>query len=253
MNLGAVGKWWTTKELGILRQVYPDGGVAACLPLLPGRTQEAIYQRAQRLQLKTSKPRGERKSWPHSPEKDERIRALYAGPRDPGDVVALARELGVPRWYVSKRATELGLVVPNQSETWSQAELDLLEATSHMLPECARRKFAKAGFKRSASAIKLRRSIDQVKASDNGYHSARQVAQLFGIDDKTVARWISMGLRARRRGTARTPEQGGDQWLVQEKDLRAFAIAHPLRIDLAKIPAASRPWFIGVLTGRPTA
>lgn len=247
------GPIWTTDELRTLAAYYPPGGVAACIPQLPGRSQEAIYQRAARLKLKTGRPRGDRNVWPHSEDKDARITALYTGTRGVGDVVALARELGVPRWYISKRATELGLVVPHRSDFWSQEELDLLEATSHMLPECARRRFAKTGFKRSASAIKLRRRMDQVKASDNGYHSARQVAQLLGVDDKTVARWISAGLRAKRRGTARTPEQGGDPYWIQEKDLRAYAIAHPLRIDLAKIPAASRPWFIGVIAGRPTA
>lgn len=41
--------FWTTAEERTLRAAYPQGGVNACLPLLPRRSKQAIRQRAYKL------------------------------------------------------------------------------------------------------------------------------------------------------------------------------------------------------------
>src|SRR5690606_10739093 len=38
--------FWTTRELKLVEQLYPAGGLPACLAALPNRTAGAIYQKA---------------------------------------------------------------------------------------------------------------------------------------------------------------------------------------------------------------
>ena len=35
-------RFWTTREIALLKATYPEGGVAACVPLLPGRSISAM-------------------------------------------------------------------------------------------------------------------------------------------------------------------------------------------------------------------
>ena len=61
-----------------------------------------------------------------------------------------------------------------------------------------------------------------------------------------VTRWIKSGhLKAKLRGTARTPQQNGDSYLIQEKDARRFILEHPTDIDLRKV---DQLWFLDVIT-----
>lgn len=47
------------------------------------------------------------------------------------------------------------------------------------------------------------------------------LAQLMGIDSHIVTRWIRTGLlRAKCRGTRRTPQQGGDSYAIRPADVR---------------------------------
>lgn len=66
--------------------------------------------------------------------------------------------------------------------------------------------------------------------------SANKVAKILGIDPKSVARECIAGrLKATRRKTQRTPQQGGDPWSIQRPDLRAFIIEHLGAIDMRKV------------------
>ena len=52
-------------------------------------------------------------------------------------------------------------------------------------------------------------------------------------------------LKAKFRGTARGPQQNGDSYLIQEKDVRRFILEHPTEIDLRKV---DQLWFIDLIT-----
>jgi hypothetical protein len=65
-------------------------------------------------------------------------------------------------------------------------------------------------------------------------------------DPHAVTRWIKSGhLKAKFRGTARGPQQNGDSYLIQEKDIRRFVLDHPTDIDLRKV---DQLWFLDLLT-----
>jgi hypothetical protein len=57
-----------------------------------------------------------------------------------------------------------------------------------------------------------------------------------------VTRSIKSGyLKAKFRGTARRPQQNGDGYLIQEKDVRRFILDHPIDIDPRKV---DQLWFL---------
>jgi len=247
---------WTTQEIAILREHYPVGGITACMARLQ-RTRSAIYQRVRELGIRSEGHKeGPRDRWQHDPEVDAQIRRLHETALVRGAIDAFAKRIGRPRWYVSKRARQMGLKTPRfREEPWSAAEIDLLHETSHIGTEAARLRFLKAGFRRSETAIEVKRKRERISIvqarQDAGMYTATQIAEMLGVGNKTPTLWIRYGeLKATRRGTDRGDDQGGDQWTIRERDLREFIITHPMRVELRKIPDSNRAWFIELLAGR---
>lgn len=245
--------FWTTRELAILRDRYANVGAAAIAREID-RPVGSVYQKANSLGLKTPAGASPYKSWPNAERIDEAIRLAHQKPPAKGDIARLAVELERPRWWVSRRARELGLKTPRFKEApWSEDELELLYETAHLSVATAQRRFARAGFVRTETAIMVQRKRHEARPGDNGMRTGTQVGKLLGVDIKTVTRWIAIGeLNAKKRGTERTSAQGGDHWWISDRSLRAFIAANPLRVELRKIPDSSRVWFIGLLTGAAT-
>jgi hypothetical protein len=81
---------------------------------------------------------------------------------------------------------------------------------------------------------------------DGSFYSAYSLAQALGIDPHAVTRWIKSGhLKGKFRGTARGPQQNGDSYLIQERDVRRFILEHPTDIDLRKV---DQLWFLDLIT-----
>ena len=73
------------------------------------------------------------------------------------------------------------------------------------------------------------------------------LAAAFGVDAHKVCTWIHRGLlRADRRGTDRTRQQGGDTWWIPISSVRKFILRAPEEIDLARV---EKFWFLDLLTG----
>lgn len=160
----------------------------------------------------------------------------------------LARMLGLPRWKISRRARQINAYQPRIKEApWSPRELHLLELNARYTPPVIRRKLKVAGFARTEEAIKIKLSRTHIKMNcEKG--SARAVAALFGVDASTIVdQWIRRGLlKAFRKGTKRTPQQGGDEWLIQDKEIRRFIVDNIGIIDLRRV---DKFWFVAILTG----
>jgi hypothetical protein len=102
-----------------------------------------------------------------------------------------------------------------------------------------------AGYTRTVTAIHLKLKRMKFK-HDGGYYSAYSLARALGIDPHGVTRWIKSGhLKAKFRGTVRGPQQNGDSYLIQEKDVRHFILQHPTDIDLRKV---DQLWFLDLIT-----
>jgi excisionase family DNA binding protein len=240
-------RFWTTAEIAIVREHYPHGGIDACVPLLSKRSRSSIYQRAGKLKLRAPGQPALRQSWKPDADIDARIVWLHQRPMGRGAILEFAARISRPQWWVSKRARELGLKTPRFKESpWSEAELALLHETSHLSAKQARIRFVKAGFTRSETAIHVmrkRQHISVVQArQDAGFYTGNQLAELFGVDPKTITRWIRIGeLEAARNG---------ENFSIRESALREFIITCPLRIELRKIPDSNRTWFIQLLAGK---
>jgi len=178
---------------------------------------------------------------------DQLIRELYLSHRDaktrPG-IRLLSKKVGMPHWALKKRARELGLARTKELP-WSERELEILARYAWMSDERIRLKLKAAGYSRTVTGIHLKLKRMRFK-HDGSFYSAYSLAQALGIDPHAVTRWIKSGhLKAKFRGTARGPQQNGDSYLIQEKDVRRFILEHPTDIDLRKV---DQIWFIDLIT-----
>ena len=159
-------------------------------------------------------------------------------------VRALAKKVGMPHWALKKRARELGLARTKELP-WSERELEILGRYAWMSDERIRLKLKAAGYTRTVTGIHLKLKRMRFK-HDGSFYSACSLAQALGIDPHAVTRWIKSGhLKAKLRGTARTGQQNGDSYLIQEKDVRRFILEHPTDIDLRKV---DQLWFLDLIT-----
>ena len=178
---------------------------------------------------------------------DQLIREIYLNHRDAKKrlgILFLAKKVGMPHWALKKRARELGLARAKELP-WSEPELAILSRYAWMSDERIRLKLKAAGYARTVTAIHLKLRRMRFK-HDGSFYSAYSLAQALGIDPHAVTRWIKNGhLKAKFRGTARGPQQNGDSYLIQEKDVRRFILGHPTDIDLRKV---DQLWFLDLIT-----
>ncbi|WP_420133971.1 hypothetical protein [Rhodopseudomonas sp.] len=120
---------------------------------------------------------------------------------------------------------------------------------AHKRPDTIRRMLASKGYQRTSTAIlvKLKRHGGGTgKNADLDHYTAGALAVLFGVDGKTVSGWIARGwLKAQRRGTARTAAQGGDEWSIHRRAVRAFVIDNIASVDFRKL---DKFWLVELLT-----
>src|SRR5208282_68525 len=100
----------------------------------------------------------------------------------------------------------------------------MLQPTSETIEAAIREMLAHkpGGFHRSANAIHVMRVRQLgVRRRDYPFYSANSLAKLMGIDRHGVMLWIKRGLlEAKRRGTERSANQGGDEWLIRPSHIR---------------------------------
>ena len=183
--------------------------------------------------------------WVISPFMAEKIRRVYQESTGNGEVEALAARLGLPRWKISRYAAKQGWVAVQRREGhWSEAEIHILESHAHCTAAVIRNHLKKGGYQRTEQGIILKRKRMHL-LSNLGGQSATSLAQCFGVDAKTVTRWIGLGyLIAGKRGTARTCDQGGDMWFIKDKAIREFVLSCPELVDLHKV---DKLWLFNLL------
>jgi hypothetical protein len=241
-------RFWTGRELKLMRENYPNGGVTACLAVLPGRTASSIYQRAAMLGLRVPGTDGkvhERQAWATSDAIDAIIRRTYQKAPSKNDVQACAATCGRPRWWISKRAAALGLVTPRFKQApWSEPELELISDNAHKSPAALRKMLKAKGFNRTETAIIVKLKRLGADRTDPHHLNANQLAGVMGVDRKTVSGWIAKGwLKATRREATATD----DFWWIHRKDIARFIVDNVVAIDIRKV---DKFWFVDLLAQR---
>lgn len=244
-------RFWTGREEKLIREHYPTGGINACLEHLPGRTASSIYNRAGVMGLRGPRVQHDfhRQRWSSNEQIDRIITEVYSRAPKKNDIAKLAATIGRPRWWVSKRARTLGIVMPRfKAPPWTEPELEIIATFAHRSGKAIRAQLNKRGFIRSETAIIVqlkRRGHGTGKNADFDHYTAQGLSKLFGVDRSTVKGWIVKGwLKAQRRGTARTEQQGGDEYWIHRRDVRAFVIENVSVVDLRKV---EKFWFVELL------
>ena len=189
-----------------------------------------------------------------TPEMDKEIRRIYqehvgmkASSQGYHPVKDLAAKFGMPRYTISNRATLLGVHARQKKEPdWFDKEKSILTNHAHLSAERIRKKLKEKGFKRSLTGIIIKRKRMHLLKNLKG-QSAASLAECFGVDNSTVAYWIRKGwLKAKKRGTNRKPQQGGDMYFIKERQVRRFIIEYLSLIDFRKI---DKYWLVDLLAG----
>src|SRR3990170_4353568 len=179
------------------------------------------------------------KKWFWNDIADGLLRRLY-DPMVKGRSQEIAVRLTVPRWAINRRAAALGLTRP-KDRPWSAEDEAYLEANFHhvSVKALARR------LSRSPTAVKLKAKRLGSRKYDEGY-TALSLADALGVDPHWVLARIRSGtLRASRRHTERTAQQGGDSWLITDEAVVRVLRDHPYDIDLRK---GDSLWFMDLIT-----
>lgn len=183
--------------------------------------------------------------WPITAEIHAAIERVYKRDSGNGQIRAMARRIDYPRWKITRYAITQGWIAKQKKEpNWSNRELHILENAAHLSPAVIQRRLKAAGYHRSETGIVLKRKRMRYLKNLKGMTS-RQCAECLGVDDHFITRAIKHGkLAAKHRGTARTPQQGGDQWFIKEKSLREYIIENLNEIDIRKV---DKYWFVDLL------
>jgi hypothetical protein len=184
--------------------------------------------------------------WSITPEIHEMIQKAYQTMSGNGQINQLAARLGYPRWKITRYAVKQGWVATQPKEpNWGGQEIDILERKAHLSPERIQIYLRRAEFNRSVTAIVLKRKRMRLPKNLAGM-SACQLAECLGVDSHFVTRAIRDGrLRAIKRGTDRTSQQGGDIYFIKGKQIKEYIIGNIHEIDLRKV---DKFWFVDVLT-----
>ena len=180
---------------------------------------------------------------------DSMIRKFYSVDRNkqaalPKSFKDFAAIIKWPVHALRLRARQLG-VAKTKERPWTARELSLLQKYSWMSDVGIQRKFAANGYTRTAMAIHIKLKRMRYKQNNDTY-TAHGLSVAMGCDAKAVTRWINLGyLKGQRRGTERTAQQGGDMYVIFERDVREFLVSYPNLYDLGKV---DKFWFLDLIT-----
>lgn len=168
---------------------------------------------------------------------DDLIRATYTSNPNFTTIDEFAKSIGKPRWWVSRRAGELGLARPRlASAPWTKAETDIVDRLGDAGIAGIAAGLKAVGFSRSLGAVAMEMKKQMLSRTPRNAWSARTLAEFMGVNSKTVARWIDAeGLPAEREGNA---------WRVQRVAFKAWLACHRTRFDLRKV---DQEWFLALL------
>ena len=227
--------YWTLEEMEALREAWPKGGMKEARKALPHRAEDALRGKAFALGLRTRDHKAY-ENYGQSDFVDAAIKRAYSSGR-PG-LADLSRRVNRPVGWLKWRAGVLGVrrQLAGGGALWTADEDAILTACSDagMSVTAMQSRLKKAGFARSVSAVSCR-LITLDLGFSREWWTARNVAQVFGIDDHAVIRWIQKGLlRATRKAgnSNRDPDpERLAMYAIRPDDVRKFMVENPAAWD----------------------
>lgn len=185
------------------------------------------------------------------PEFDDMLKAQYHGGLNRRFQVLnrMIRMTGLPRWYIKRQATRLGLTMKMDRRSWTPAELNLLEK---LVGRVSSATIAKRLHRPESSVVNKLKRLGTSRRVRDGY-TMRDIEQCLGEDHHKISGWIANGwLRDRLQCTRCHDGNGRDIHRIREKDILRFLKSHPQEINLGKV---DQVWFLDLvlLRGREVA
>jgi hypothetical protein len=187
---------------------------------------------------RTRKPKYE---W--GPELDAYLKSHYFGGLNRRFRVLnrMIRMTGLPRWYIKRQATRLGLTMHMDRRPWTRAELDHLE---NMIGKVSTATIAKRLGRPESSVVNKLKRLGTSRRVRDGY-TMRELELCLGEDHHKIAKWIQSGwLQDRLQGTRRHGGNGNDIHRIREDDVVEFIRNHPQEINLGKV---DQTWFLDLV------
>ncbi len=236
------------KEAGLIEMPMFDFICKACgMPGRAWRSEENGPPKFCSRQCKAEGMRGRKtkSKYPVTPEMHEEIRRIYQREPVSNQINDLAKRLRIPRWKITRYASHQGWIAKQKKQApWTEAETEQLQRLARYAPEVVSRKMKAAGYHRSTTACVLKMRRLHMSQNLHG-QSACSLAMCLGEDVKFVTRAIKSGaLRAKKRGTARTEQQGGDMYYILDKDTKNFIVENVAIIDFRKV---DKYWLVDLL------
>jgi excisionase family DNA binding protein len=185
-----------------------------------------------------------------TPEMDLRIRQLYTPPYIRGQVAQQARQWKCGTSDIVRRRNQLeipSLITPKPRKTWTQQEIIIVKENPHLSNNELRIALQRNGYERKQSAVqsfRLRSGWRSKLERDEisvGY-TAQELAQIMGVQNKTVLRWIKSGeLKARAEGGI----QRCGCWRIKPSAVKQFMINYVHRWNPGSI---DKFWLVETLT-----
>lgn len=153
----------------------------------------------------------------------------------------MVRMTGLPRWYIKRQATRLGLTMKMDRRPWTETELKLLE---HLVGRVSAATIAKRLHRAESSVVNKLKRLGTSRRVREGY-TMQDLEQCLGEDHHKISIWIANGwLRDRLQGTQRRGGNGNDIHRIREKDVLRFLKNHPQEIHLGKV---DQVWFLDLV------
>jgi hypothetical protein len=177
------------------------------------------------------------------PELDAFLKAQYFGGLNRRFQVLnrMIRMTGLPRWYIKRQATRLGLTMKMDRQPWTPADLKVLEK---LVGRVSSATIAKRLHRPESSVVNKLKRLGNSRRVREGY-TMRDLEQCLGEDHHKISVWIANGwLRDRLQGTRRHDGNGRDIHRIREKDILRFLKNHPQEINLGKV---DQVWFLDLV------
>ncbi len=195
------------------------------------------------LKCRAERRRRARVKYVWRPEYDTYLKTQYFGGLNRRFQVLnrMIRITGLPRWYIKKQATRLGLTMHMDQRPWTPKEIDLLEK---LVGKMSSRTIAKRLRRRESSVVnKLKRLGTSRRVRDR--YTMRDLELCLGEDHHKIAGWIKNGwLQDHLQGTRRHNGNGNDIHRIREDDIVDFIRNHPQEINLGKV---DQTWFLDLV------
>lgn len=187
--------------------------------------------------------RTKRRKYEPTPQIQDYLRQFYKGsPRQRGRAVRLlARERGLPRWWIIRQAQKLGLGYPMRRKNWNEQEISWLEENVGQL--CPERLAVHLGRSLNSVVLKIKR-LHLSRRTRRGWFTLRDLEIGFGEDHRRIYEWVKRRWLRAGRDDRIAGSSGMPFWRFTIDAVREFIWNHPTEFDLKK---ADQGWFLNLV------